>query len=369
MYEDSLRNRLLKDFHGLRQGPGMSLTAVRGARNLLALPCIRVLGPAEKVSELALGRLLSWIDDYRHSERREAIQNAFAIDVGSTAPSKLTQRRVSLSARKDIPIQGVRDREDAAISDLIDALLEDCVDLADKLLMNVQTSSLNPDPAESVGDTYRDVEVSAILSAGPSEQYVALSLTVSARVPDELWIVAITHDEFLAERLCAFSPAINEVVCPGPLGTAVERDMELLVYSGSVIHSRPTRVAFQPLAGDEVERLTGLEGLSSLPDISWFGADLTRAGHALTRIAFTYTQVLHVTSRYCFWTAPRKCELSRLIFDIAQFPDRVHYHFSLRPFLGVPATVIEGDKSFELRVDLPVERGHGAALVWGDPRP
>jgi hypothetical protein len=364
-----LRGRLLNDLHVLRQGAGLNVEAVGRARSLLGLPCVRVLGSADELPRLVYDQVIGWVAQYPNEDRRAALQNAFALDPQSL--SKLTQRRKQFSERANLTMQSVRDREDAGINDLIDSLLDDCANLAGELLTQVSQARFPTSGSDegALRPAYQDVEVMAALSPGPSSEYVSLRVTISARVPDAMWLVAITHDEFLAERLCAFSEAINEIVCPGPLGNAAGINLELTTYSSSAIHPRTERVQLQPIGPEEAERLTGLEGLAKLTDVEWLSADLSHEDDSLIRISFTYSQSLHLSSRYCFWTAPRRCFLSRMVFDVAGFPGSDGHHFSLRPFVGVPATVKEGDDILELRVDSLVERGHGAALVWGDRRP
>jgi hypothetical protein len=356
--KDPLRRQLLDDLQALRQAAGMNVDVLARAEQLLSLPSLRVLADLEERPSLVYDLICLWLAQEQHDDRRAALANAFALE--GSRKATLQQRRNEFADVRGLTLQNVRDREDAALDRLIDDLLDDCVRLADRLMANGSN--------DLAGAWYQDVEVVATLAPGSTEEFVALSIDFFARVPDRRWIVGITRDEVLAEQLCAFSEEINDVICPGPLGITTSESLQLTVYPESDIRARATIADFSPATPEDVAKLTGVEDLIGLADVEWIVADLSERDSDTVRVNFCCAQELHRSSRYCFWTAPRACHLSRISFDVSRFPGRDQHHFSLRPFLGVLVTADERHDQLELRVDADIERGHGVALIWGDAR-
>ncbi len=128
---------LRSDLQSLRQGPGLNEVKVRRAATLIDLPIFHHLGEPVGRASAIHDLLVLWTEQYDHADRREALRAAFRIDVPDDAPvgfdDKLDVRRKHLSRARYTTQQAIRDREDAAIEDLIQVLVEACVDMAEQL--------------------------------------------------------------------------------------------------------------------------------------------------------------------------------------------------------------------------------------------
>lgn len=223
-------------------------------------------------------------------------------------------------------------------------------------------------------DPYGAAEIRVSLRASEQPAELIMTVVFSVDFDGSRWVVGVTGEEFVVDVVAGMTLAVNDMSCPGRLtSTTVLPRMHVAVRSSSDRKVRHTPTPFRPATVEEIVELTAEPRLATLGEIHWFIADLVADAERSRnpgpfRVTVTKEYEISLLCRYCFWNAPRRMYVSRVVIDASAFPRREQWHFSVQPFLGVHAEVDGGEEHgmYEVHLDTWLNTGNGVALIWGD---
>lgn len=401
---------LIKEFHVLRKGNGLAPWKLDQASILRAITAEQTgIDDDALLASHVQAFLHHEINSLRESVETRALRNAFAIGLEHN-PEKLTTRREALAKSLNRHADTIEAYENRGIEQLANQLmsLENPVYMA-QIKQIASDSDASPDLSAASAYQASGMHIArAMVTQGLSEMY-----GLGARAPE-------IHKIFRQSESPYLDTSVEWHMTPSTRGAEwytyklrytfrmqKERfrigvsnsvhDLEILIASGVVddtlklngIEDLDTEIpgiikncgfmAYNEKKGtrtplslkelDNDKRAKLFEGIWQVDPNSCRVLEVELSTNNQRPSAYEYHWSFDLPvdgEHYVYWSAPGLMYLSNLNIDIARFPNRDQWQFSIIPFLGtLPQGSLETNgNSYSMSTGGWIMQGHGVAITW-----